>query len=337
MPPITDEHTDELEARRLRREARQASPAANGSAPAGAQAAGAARDLLRGLITDGARGDEAGSAATDSGSESKPAAPANSEHEDRAAPESAPRTPRESEAIDELIRRVKDSAAGAAAETSSTLEQRRPKGTADLARDAATTRAATRRRAPETELRSSDVAPTPKKHRRARGRGGAARGYRRPLGHAGRHRRNERASTPRLVDSQIATRRPRDPATSAGRSRPRSPRSRPSSERSPGASASSARAAAARHAAKRRQIRSRAKHARAKHQAAVVQRAPVTNSPPPSTTGTQTQSSTAAQAPASTASQTSATSQPSATSSSRPAGPIGAGPLGGIGSCVKGC
>ena len=67
MPPITDEHTNELEARRLRREARQASPATNGSAPAGGQAAGAARDLLRGLITDGARGDETGSAATDSG------------------------------------------------------------------------------------------------------------------------------------------------------------------------------------------------------------------------------------------------------------------------------
>ncbi len=336
MPPITDEHTDELEARRLRREARQASPATNGSAPAGAQAAGAARDLLRGLITDGARGDEAGSAATDSGSETKPAAPANSEYEDRAAPESAPRTHREREAIDELIRRVKDSTAGAAAETSSTLEQRRPKGTANLARDAATARAATRRRVPETELRSTDVAPTPKKHRGPVAAvvllAGTAVLLVTLAGTGG-------TSAPRRLDSLTARSQPAAAPSSYFDAALQTTIAAiaPELRAVAGRVASSARAAAARHAAKRRQIRSRAKHARAKHQATVVQPAPVTNSPTASATGTQTQSSTAAQSPASTASQTSATSQPSATSSSRQAGPIGAGPLGGIGSCVKGC
>jgi hypothetical protein len=68
--------------------------------------------------------------AGDPGSESKPAAPANTEREDRTASESAPTTSRGGEAIDELVRRVKDNATGAAVETSSTLEQRRPKGTA---------------------------------------------------------------------------------------------------------------------------------------------------------------------------------------------------------------
>ena len=88
MPPITNEQTDELKARRQRRKAGQAPPAVNGSTPPG-QSAGAARDLLRGLITDGARRDEEGSGATDPASECKPA-PANPEREDRRASESAP-------------------------------------------------------------------------------------------------------------------------------------------------------------------------------------------------------------------------------------------------------
>src|SRR5450755_2339285 len=205
MPPIINEQTDELKARRQRRKGRQEPPAVNGVTPAGGQSAGAARDLLRGLITDGAPRNEEGSAASGPGSESKPAVSASGEREDRTASESAPTTSRGGEAIDELIRRVKDNAAGAAVEASSTLEQRRPKGTADLARDAATSRAATRRRAPETELRSTDVASA-QEAPPGRGRGGATRRYRRPLGHAGRHGRNERASTPRVFDSQLATR-----------------------------------------------------------------------------------------------------------------------------------
>jgi hypothetical protein len=336
MPPITDEHTDELEARRLRREARQESPAANGSAPAGAQSAGAARDLLRGLITDGARKDEVGSAGTDSGNESKPAAPPDPEHEEPAARESAPRTPREGEAIDDLIRRVKDSTAGAAAETPGTLEQRRPKGTADLGRDAAKSRAATRRRASETELRSTDVPPTPKKHRRAVAVAVLLAGI------------------AVLLVTQVSTGRTSGPhgvPSSVHSSRLAAARSGdfggalaatiaaigPELRAFARSAASSARAAATRHVPPHRKIRSRARHVRSKHRAAVVQHPPVTNSPLPSTTGTQSQSSTTAQAPATTATQTSSTSQPSATSSSRPAGPIGAGPLGGIGSCVKGC
>ena len=94
MPPITNEQTDELKARRQRRKAGQAPPAVNGSTPPG-QSAGAARDLLRGLITDGARKDEQGSTATDPGRESEPAAPAKPEREDRIGSDSPPTTPRE--------------------------------------------------------------------------------------------------------------------------------------------------------------------------------------------------------------------------------------------------
>ena len=335
MPPTINEQTDELKARRQRRKAGQAPPSVNGSTPPG-QSAGAARDLLRGLITDGTPRDEQRSAATDAGSESEPAAPATPERKDRIASESAPRTPREGEAIDELIRRVKDSAAGAAIEASSTLQQRRPKGTADLARDAATSRAAARRGPPETELRSASVAPARRKHRRMvaaivlltgiavllvtlAGIGGTS--VPRPL-------------DPSIASSPLAAARSGDfgralQATIAAIA----PELRGVARRA----ASSARAAANRHGTQRRRNTSRARHAPSKHRAAAVQRSAVTNSPPASATGTQTQSSTAAQAPASTAGQTSATSQPSDTSSSRPAGPIGAGPLGGIGSCVTGC
>ena len=335
MPPITDEQTDELKARRLKAGRAPSVACGRREHAARAQSAGAARDLLRGLITDGARRDEQGSAATDPGRESEPAAPAKPEREDRIGSESPPTTPREGEAIDELIRRVKDSAAGAAVEASSTLQQRRPKGTADLARDAATSHAARRRRAPETELRNTDVAPTPKKYRVVAAMvllAGIAVLLVMLSSTGG-------TGVPRRLNSSIASSR-----FAAARSgdfggalqatiAAIAPELRAVARRA----ASSARAAATRHGAKRRQIRSRARHARSKHRAAVVQRPPVTNSPPPSTTGTQNQTSTTAQAPASTAIQTSATSQPSDTSSSRPAGPIGAGALGGIGSCVKGC
>jgi hypothetical protein len=336
MPPIINEQTDELKARRQRRKGRQEPPAVNGGTPAGGQSAGAARDLLRGLITDGAPRNEEGSAASGPGSESKPAVSASGEREDRTASESAPTTSRGGEAIDELIRRVKDNAAGAAVEASSTLEQRRPKGTADLARDAATSRAATRRRAPETELRSTDVAPTPKKHRRAVAAvvllAGIAVLLVTLVGTGG-------TSGPRRPESSIASSRLAATRSGdfGGALQATIAAIAPELRAVARLAASSARAAANRHGAKRRQNPSRARHARSKHHAAVVHRAAVTNSSPPSTTGTQTQTSTAAQAPASTASQTSATSQPSATSSSRPAGPTGSNPLGGIGSCVKGC
>jgi hypothetical protein len=335
MPPIINEQTDELNARRQRRKGRQESPAANGSAPAG-QSAGAARDLLRGLITDGARRDGEGSATTHPGGADEPAGPAGPDGDGRLASESAPKARGDGEKIDELIRRVKDNAAGAAVEASSTLQQRRPKGTADLSRDAAMSRATARRRAPETELRSTNVAPTPKKHRRVVAATVLLTGIAILLitlaGTGG-------TRAPRGVDSSMRSSRLAAARSSnfGGALQATIAAIAPELRAVARYAASSARAAANRHGAKRRQIRSRTRHARSRHRAAVVQRAAVTNSPPPSTTDIQTQTSPAAPAPASTASQTSATSQPSATSSSRPAGPTGSNPLGGIGSCVKGC
>jgi hypothetical protein len=331
MPPITDEHADELNARRLRREARRAPRAANDSAPAAGQSAGAARDLLRGLITDGARRDGEGSATTHPGGADEPAGPAGPDGEDPQAPERAPGARGNGEKIDELIRRVKESTAGADAETSSTLQQRRPKGTADLSRDAAISRAAARRRS--AELRGTDVAPTPKKHRRLVAATVLLAGIAILLvtlaDTGGR-------SVPRGVYSSLrSSRLPAErPGVFGGAlDATIGPELRAAAQHA----AASARAARTRLGAKRRAIRSRPRRARSKHRAAAVQRAAVTNSPPPPTTVAGTQNNAPAPAPASTPSQTSATSQPSATSSSRPAGPTGSDPLGGIGSCVKGC
>jgi hypothetical protein len=332
MPPIIEEQTDELKARRQRRKGRQEPPAVNGSAPAG-QSAGAARDLLRGLITDGARQDGEGSATTHPDVAEQPAGPASPDGDDRLASARTPKARREGEKIDELIRRVKESTSGAGAEASSTLQQRRPKGTADLSRDAAMSRAAARRRAPTTELRGKDLARTPKKHRRALAATVLLAGVAiLPIALAGtegtRAARRVNSST---HSSRLAAARPSDfgralQATIAAIA--------PELQAIARRATASARTANKRHGAKRRAIRPRA---RSRHRAAAVQRAAVKNSTPPSSRAPETHSNAPVTAPASTRSQTSATSQPSSTASSRPAGPTGSNPLGGIGSCVKGC
>jgi hypothetical protein len=336
MSPIIDEQTDELKARRQRRKARQASVAATGSTPASGQSADAARDLLRGLITDGARRDGQRSATTHPGGEDEPAGPASPGGDDRVASESATKARGEGEKIEELIRRVKESTADAAVEGSSTLQQRRPKGTADLSRDAAMSPAAARRRAPETELRGTDLAPTPKKHRwvaaatmllagiaillaTLAGIGGTSvpRGV-----HPSKRNSRLAVALPGVFGGAL------DATIAAIRSE------LPSVVRH---AAASARAASNRHEARRRPIRSGARPARDQHRTAAARRAAVTNSSPPPTTVPETQTYSPTPAPASTAGHTSVTSQPTATSSSRPAGPTGSDPLGGIGSCVKGC
>jgi hypothetical protein len=329
MPPIIDEQTDELKARRQRRKGRQEPPAVNGSAPAG-QSAGAARDLLRGLITDGARRDAEGSSTTHPGGADEPAGPASPDGDDRLAWESAPKARGEGEKIDELIRRVKESTAGAGVEASSTLQQRRPKGTADLSRDAATSRAAGRRRAPEA------LAPTPKRHRGVLAATVLLVGIAillATLADTGG------TSAPRGVDSSLHSSRPaaEQPGVFGGALDATIAAIGPELRAAAQHAAASARAANVRHEAKRRTIRSRARRARSQHRTAAVRRAAVTNSSPPPTTVPETQTYSPAPAPASTAGQTSVTSQPSATSSSRPAGPTSSDPLGGIGSCVKGC
>jgi hypothetical protein len=297
MPPITDEQTDELKARRLRREAGRAPAAANGSTSAGGQPADAARDLLRGLITDGTRPDDEASATMQAGGGDEAAVPASRDGNDRLASDGAPKAHGEGEKIDELIRRVKENTAGAGLDASGTLQQRRPKGTADLSRDATMSRAAARRRASAAKLRGTDLAPTTTKHRRVL------------------------AATVLLVGIAILV------ATLAGTGGTSVPRGVDSSMRhSQGAAArpgvfggaldatiaavgaelraaarhaaTSARAASNRHEAKRRPIRSRARRARSKHRAAAVQRAAVTNSPPPPTTVAGTQNNAPAPAPA---------------------------------------
>ncbi len=153
MSSFTDEH--ELKARRQRRQGRQAPPPANGATPSGAQSAEAARDLLRGLITNDGQHSEETPAATHAGVGDEPHTRA---HEQDADSDSliagvGPRARNDGEKIDELIRRVNEGALGTGADAASTIQQRRPKGTADLSPDAAPRRRAARPRVPGTTSR----------------------------------------------------------------------------------------------------------------------------------------------------------------------------------------
>src|SRR5450631_2536205 len=108
MSSITEEHIDELKARRQRRQAGQAPPATNGETASGAQSADAARDLLRGLITDCAQHNEEAPAArdTDRGDEPRTSAREQNSDCDPRGTAGGAKARREGEEIDELIQRV---------------------------------------------------------------------------------------------------------------------------------------------------------------------------------------------------------------------------------------
>jgi len=146
MSSFTDEH--ELKARRQRRQGRQAPLPANGATPSGAQSAEAARDLLRGLITNDGQHSEETPAATHAGvgDEPHPHAPEQSADSDSRIPGVEAQARNDGEKIDELIRRVKEGTPDTDADAASTIQQRRPKGTADLSPGAAPRRRAARPR-----------------------------------------------------------------------------------------------------------------------------------------------------------------------------------------------
>ena len=148
MPSTTGEHIDELEARRQKRQGRRAAPGSPGKPPRGPASAGAARDLLRDLITSGSRQDEDGSGpAGGSGSAADVDHPAT-------APQPSDghgsKAPRHGEGVDELVRRVQ---AGAQAAAASPTAPRRPTGTADLSADATTRTRSPRRPGKDTVRR----------------------------------------------------------------------------------------------------------------------------------------------------------------------------------------
>lgn len=153
MSSFTDEHIDELKARRQQRQGRQAPPPANGATPSGAQSAGAARDLLRGLITNDGPHSEEVPAATPAGVGDEPhprAREQDADSDSRIAGVGA-KARNDGEKIDELIRRVKEGTPVTGADASSTIQQRRPKGTADLSPDAVPRRRGARPRVPGTD------------------------------------------------------------------------------------------------------------------------------------------------------------------------------------------
>jgi hypothetical protein len=125
MSLTTDQHRDDLEARRRRKHARAAAER-TGQSPPAPQSPSAARGLLDGLITG----------------PPEPAAEADLPPTREPGPEPntsvAPTTRNAGETVDQLIARVKDATSANAADASTTLGSRRPVGTADLPADAAT-------------------------------------------------------------------------------------------------------------------------------------------------------------------------------------------------------
>jgi hypothetical protein len=334
MPPlITDEQRDDLAARRRRKEAQGAAAARNGKASTSAEAA---RDLLGGLITSGPA-QTAGStddAAAPNGVNAPPARAREEDSDADARTATAPtKTAHGGEKIDQLIRRVRESTATTGVEVSATIQQRRPKGTADLAADAAVpSRHRPRLRAPATVAPRSEAAP-----KRRTARWGAA-GIVLALGvavltialnSAGGH------GAAHAVDASASNAKPSSVRTEALAGVLRGS----FAEIVPEFQALVRRTAARTHAARLRQKvkRPRARsRPRARHQTtgAVQRRAVATSSPSvPAASETQTH----APVPSPSTSQTSTTPDTSTPSTSRPAGPTGSNPLGGIGSCVKGC
>ena len=339
MSSITDEHTDELKARRQRRQAGQAPPATNGETASSAQSADAARDLLRGLITDGAQHNEEAPAArdTDRGDEPRTSAREQNSYCDPRGAAGGAKARREGEEIDELIRRVKESMLGAAADASSTIQQRRPKGTADLSPDAA----APRRRGARRRVLATNKPPRSEAASKRTTRRWGATAAVLVAGIAG------------LLITLSAGGHAAPGAVDTSASSARLPAARPEAfggalhaaiaAIAPGLQAIARRAAEAANAARARQ-RARRPHSRLhtsatrpRNQTPPVQSRTVAESSPPPTTAPQTQTSTPAPTPARSTYETPATPQTSATSSSQPAGPAGSDPLGGIGACVKGC
>jgi hypothetical protein len=329
MSPITDdEQVDELKERRRARESR---PGSKRETAVRIPSAEPARDLLGGLITTGAP--ENGEESSASAHHAAPAPAPEALSESDAREEEAGSTgPVGGEKIDELIRRVKEGTP-ADADVATTIQQRRPKGTADLPPSPAARRA---HRRPRSTARSRRHAARPRTTRLlgivatvvvagsavlvvalngSSGRLSPARSDSSPTSSAGPF-----ATFGGALRSTIAALGPElRPLAQRVVSTERTSRSR-------------------RTTARRRPTRS---HTTIKHR---VQRHPrqptrAVASSSPSTTATTVQTQTYAPASpvTSTPSQSSAPATHSTTSSTHPSGPTGSNPLGGIGSCVTGC
>jgi hypothetical protein len=331
MSPITDdEHVDELKERRRARETR---PGSRRATPPRIPSAEPARDLLGGLITNGSPvGDEDRLAGAQDATHGSPSSAREPTLESDSSGERAVSTaPLGGEKIDELIRRVKEGAP-ADADGATTIERRRPKGTADLSPAAAPRR----RRRPARQTTSS--------------RGQAA--WRRRTRLLGIAATLVVAGTAVLVVTL---------SSGSGRLRPARTDSSPTSttgfftafdrelnstiaalgpELQPFArqAVSAGRATRRLHvAARRRPSQRHVKVTRHIRRAPRQQTRAVAASSPSTATTVQTQTYAPPPSPVSTTSQTPVSATHSTTSSTRPSGPSGSNPLGGIGSCVKGC
>jgi hypothetical protein len=330
MSPITDDdHVDEL---KERRRARQSRPTLERPAPARIPSAEPARDLLGGLITSASPdGDEDRSAGAQDATDVAPG-PAREAISVDSGDDRAEATDRVGgEKIDELIRRVKEGTP-ADSDAATTIQQRRPKGTADLS-----PAAAPRRRHGRTRT-TTPARPRPPRTQRTRFFGIAATIV--IVGSAGLlitlSGGSDRLSPARSDTSSTLTAGSPFGAFGAlnGAIAALGPELQPFAQRAVRAARTSR---LRRTSAHRRRTRSHVKAARHTRRASRRPTRPAPASSPSTATTVQTQTYAPASPPAPTTSQTPASATHSTTSSTRSSGPSGSNPLGGIGACVKGC
>jgi hypothetical protein len=322
MSSTTGEHTNELEERRRRRQERNAAQPGKAKPPRSANTAPEARDLLRDLITNGSPAGEGATAPIPGGS-----VRATDGGNGSIATEGKrqPAARRNTEGVDELVRRVQAGAQAAAAEADRATRRDRPIGTADLAPDAAGQNPA-RRRAGRRAIEATSRAV------------------------ASKRAVSWTAATATVLIAGLVLALSLD---SAGGRRAATNQSAPSFATASGPASAwrttiskldrklvtlTHRAINQVHPAprviKHARVQSRRSHARATQVTSATQSQAVHVTSPPSTTS---QTPTSTQQPSASSGRSSAGGASSTSGSAHPAGPTNASPLGGLGSCVSGC
>jgi hypothetical protein len=339
----TEQQRDDLAARRRRKQA-QETAAPNGDAVAALQSSQAARGLIRDVITGIPDQTPAGAGLEEGVSHTR------ARETDR--PDSPPRVPTsravtsDGERVDDLVRRVKEGASAASAEAIASGAHSRPKGTADLAADAAV-------KERDRQLRISG-SPRSSLAKRARIRGWGAAAFALAIGVAivalAINSSGSRlvGRTTDLTATQThqgeagteifggAVRKTIIGVGSAMKARAvlASAQARsPHRERTPNGQHSRSQI---RFGATRRHRAATGQRSTSQASRAIAATSDVRASAPRLATTSEAHSNTPPSAGVST-SESATPHNSSTTATSHPAGPTGSNPLGGIGSCVKGC
>jgi hypothetical protein len=323
MSSTTGEQINELEERRRRRQQRDAAQPGPAKPPRSANTAPEARDLLRDLITNGSRPDAVGADRPDAGSFRATESSGNASVGTDRKPQPAVR--RNSEGIDELVRRVQAGAQTVVDEAERTSRRSRPIGTADLSADAAIRNPARRRVGPgAVEVAARVIASKGRLSWAAAAAVVLIAGLvvALSLDSAGGRRTLATHNAPILAAAAGLAPAMRTTISTVDR------------EIDALAHRATRQVHRTRRVIKRIRVRPLQDHARATRATPAAESQPVHVVSPPATSS---QTPTSTQQPSASSGRSSAGGASSSSGSAQPAGPTNASPLGGLGSCVSGC